>query len=309
MQTKKRARKFDELFSRIFGRPKEDFPPVKEREKEESLAPVSEKLLEADTALLKKIPVVNSFNFVEGSCVIIGTQVAEKFRELRTNLFTLKLRDGLKSFVFTSCHHGEGKTTIAINLAVFLAKSRDLRILIADCDLRRPQVKKYINYKPEFGLEDVIEGKAELHQSLVYSRDDNLYVLLSRRGHSNAAELLESPKMGEIMKTLISTFDIILIDSSPILSTTDPTILGRMVDGIILVIKTNQTQRESVTYAKELFEQAKVKVIGMILNHLRYYIPRYLYRYQYYEDYYYHYYYRKAGLEEEEEVAENKNEK
>jgi len=230
--------------------------------------------------------------------VISGTQVAEEFRALRTNLLSIKAREGINSIVVSSCHHGEGKTTTAINLARFMAKARHRKVLLFDGDLRRPKIKEFLSLKPEVGLEDVLSGKADIKEALLYSEEDNLAVLPVRGGHSSATEMLDVPAMGELASLLTASFDYVICDTTPLLSTTDPCVLGNRMGGVVIVVRAGVTQRESVEHGKTILEQADVRLLGMVLNHVRFYIPRYLYRYQYYQDYYYRYYY---GGEEREE--------
>ncbi len=234
---------------------------------------------------------VSKFDITKHMEVIPGTQVAEEFRALRTNLLTLKAREGVNSVAISSCHHGEGKTTTAINLARFLAKARHRKVLLFDGDLRRPKVKEFLSLKPEVGLEDVLSGEADVKDALVYSEKDNLVALPVRTGHSSATEMLDVPAMGELASLLTASFDYVVCDTTPLLSTTDPCVLGARMGGVALVVRAGVTQRESVEHGRNILEQADVRLLGLILNHVRFYIPRYLYRYQYYHDYYYRQYY------------------
>ncbi|MFW5798286.1 MAG: polysaccharide biosynthesis tyrosine autokinase [Planctomycetota bacterium] len=223
----------------------------------------------------------------------LSSGASEEFRVLRTNLLSLQERRGIRSLTISSCHHSEGKTTTATNLARFMAKSRDRRILLVDADIRRPKVKEVLGIKVQFGLDDVLMGRCSLDQAMVFSEADNLMVLPTRRGHSNATELLELPLMDSLIETLDKQFDFVLYDSTPIFSTADPGVLGAKTDGIVLVIKAGTTYRESIEHALHQVEQAGGVVLGVILNQLRVYLPKYLSRYHYYQDYYYTDYYHR----------------
>lgn len=240
-----------------------------------------------------KIDVMRAIEWSSSVMAESGTQVAEEIRSLRTNLWTIRLERDIKSIAITSCRHNEGKTTMAINLSLFMAKNRDRRILLIDADLRRPKLKSLGNLKPDLGFDDLLQGRCEPWEVIRYSERDNLYFMPTVRGHSNASELLELPRTSKIIAELRGMFDYIIYDAPPILSTTDPVILGRMVDGVIMAVKANATQRESVEHAQSMLEQVKINIVGVVLTQMRNYIPRYLYRYQYYHDYY-HYYYTKT---------------
>ncbi len=243
----------------------------------------------APADLWEKIRHVDKFYFDPEMEIAGGTQLAEKIRELRTNILTLKASKGTKSILLSSCHHGEGKSSASINLAKYMSKNEEYRTLLVDCDLRRPSVKKFLNWEVECGLDDVLNGKASLDEAILYSEQDNLSVLFTRCGHLNGAEMLERPMTSEIVRQLNENFDFIIYDCSPVLSTTDPTILGKLIDGVVMIVKTGVTQRESVEHAINLFGQARVSILGIVLTHLKFYLPRYLVRYNYYQDRYAYY--------------------
>ena len=237
--------------------------------------------------LISEARKVQKFVLAEGVAVAGKTQAAEEFRALRTNLLTLKATKGLGSIVLSSCHHREGKTTTAINLALFMAKSPHRKVLLLEGDLRRPNVKECLSLPIEAGVEDVLTGKAKIGEALFYSEEDNLAVLPVRSGHADAAERLDSPAMEKLMPLLLASFDHVICDGTPLLSTTDPCVLGSRMGGVALVVRAGVTQRESVEHAMLILEQAGIPFIGLILNHVRFYVPHYLYRYQYYHDDYY----------------------
>jgi len=251
---------------------------------------------------------VESFNFIPTCEVIEGSQLAEEFRLLRTNILALAKREGMRSLVFSSCHHGEGKTTCAVNAARFLARKQGIRVLLVDGDLRRPNVARFLGLMetdertgrqtyPGYGFDDVLMGAATLEEGLVHSVGDNLTVLPSRKGHGDAADILEVPHTAHVLSRLEREFDIVLYDSSPVLSTVDPRILGAGTSGIILVVHAGKTQRENINYVRETLAQADVPLVGVVLTHVKLYLPRYLYRYHYCQDYYYRHH--REYLEEE----------
>jgi receptor protein-tyrosine kinase len=233
---------------------------------------------------------VGKFEFSQECSFSQSSEVGEKFREIRANLQTLQTDKGIKVIVFSSSHHNEGKTHTAVNAARFMAHSKGRKTLLIDCDLRRPQIKNHITAQCDYYLEDILAGKCKITDAVVHSEEDNLSLLLTRRGQSNATEMLEAPAMVKLLATLRQAFDFVIIDTSPILSTTDPMILGAMSDGIILVVKTGFTQRESVEQAISLMYQSNAKVLGVVLSQMKNYIPKYLYRYHYFSDAYSDYY-------------------
>ncbi|MBI4577484.1 MAG: CpsD/CapB family tyrosine-protein kinase [Planctomycetes bacterium] len=248
-----------------------------------------------DEEFFSRVVRVPRFDIDRHVLVLSGTQLAEEYRQMRTHLQALAAEHGVRVFGLTSCHHAEGKTSTAINTARFLAKSQDSRVVLLDCDLRRPGVKGFLGHEPEAGMDTILAGETELASSMVYSEEDNLHVVFATRGISSAAEALESSRFEAVIATLRPRFDFVVIDTPPLLSTTDPAVIGKRTDGMALVVQAGATQRESVHHARSLLEQVGVQVLGIVLAKVRDYLPRskYLYRYHYYHDYYNYYkYYR-----------------
>jgi len=249
---------------------------------------------------LERARVVSAFSLSPEVKIKKGTIVAEEFRALRTSLLTLYERKGMNSVVFTSCHHGEGKTSCVLNIGMALGRQRRLKVALVEGDLRRPKFGNRMGFNVEVGFDKVIIGEADLEDCLIYSETDNLYLLPARRGHSDAAEMVGTERMDMIMQRIRTTFDLVIIDSTPMLSTTEPLILGGLSDGILLMVKAGQTQSESVEHARAIIEQAGVPILGCLLSHVKNVLPRFLYRYQYYHDYYYYYTYGRTEGDEEE---------
>jgi capsular exopolysaccharide synthesis family protein len=217
------------------------------------------------------------------------SMMAEEYRALRANFSVLQEKEGIKSIVVTSCHHREGKTTTSLNLAMMLARNPERRVLLVEADIRRPRLKSILRLDNFLGLDDYLEGKGRLQEVMFYVQQENLYVIPARAGRSNATDLLEQSRMEELMTFFRRRFDFIVYDTSPVLATADPISLGVLTDGVVIVVEAETTQRESIEHAIGLMEQTKVRILGFILNRMRFYLPKYLYRYQYYHDYYYRY--------------------
>lgn len=241
---------------------------------------------------------VEKFRFSPECSFSHSSEIGEKFREIRANIQTLQVDRGVKVLVFSSAHHKEGKTHTVVNTARFLAQHENRRTLLIDCDLRRPKVKNHIFVDCERYLEDVLTEKCALTDAIVWSEHDNLALLITRRGQQNATEMLETPTMKKVLETVRHMFDIVLIDTPPMLSTTDPMVLGAMCDGVITVVKAGATQRESIEHAISLMYQANAKVLGVVLTQMKNYIPRYLYRYHYFNDIYSDFYERQSDADD-----------
>jgi capsular exopolysaccharide synthesis family protein len=212
--------------------------------------------------------------------------VDEEFKKLRTNLIYMMEKRDLKTFLFSSSRHAEGKTTTTLALARCFGEISGLKTLVIDADFRRPRLKNFFDIEVEVGIDDVLAKNLDIKDALIYSEKDNVYVIPTRRGHSDASELLGMERMKHVVEVLREDFDVVLIDSSPCISTTDPFVIGSFVDAVSLMVKMRHTPRQSVEYTINLLRQKEIPFIGLVLTHHRGEYHSYLLqRYNYYSDY------------------------
>jgi exopolysaccharide/PEP-CTERM locus tyrosine autokinase len=220
-----------------------------------------------------------------------GSIVAEQFRKLRTYLLRPGLQNPPKTILVTSAFSGEGKSLIAINLAISIAVELHSYALLVDCDLRNPTLSRWFGLQEAKGLSDYLLEKGELTDLLVKTQVDKLSLLCGGSSQENPVELIGSRRMEYLVDELKSRYHdrYIILDSSPVLATTEPNVLDNMVDGIIFVVRAGETPRESVQQAIKLLKTEKI--IGVVLNdmefkssalHSRYFgTNRYYYDYGY----------------------------
>lgn len=214
-----------------------------------------------------------------------NSRVAEAYRSIRTSIIFSAPEDRpLKTILITSSMPQEGKTFISINLGIIFANVKE-KILILEADMRRPRIYSVFNMDNDVGLSSLLAGEAGLDEVIRAVSVPNLYLISSGPIPPNPAELLSSTKFPEVVDELKKRFDRIIIDTPPVLSVADASILANVADGVIEVIRANSTTIVPVLRAKQRLEEAKARVIGVILNKVN--VKR--------EDsyYYYHYYYRK----------------
>ena len=213
--------------------------------------------------------------FYEASSV-----VSEQYRILRTNIQSINPDEPIKSILISSSIASEGKTVTAINLAISMAQDLDNKsVLLLDGDLRKGKIKKYLGLESKKGLSDILSDGHSLDDSLLDIGLENLTVLPSGNFPGNPAELLGSSKMKDLLDILKQQFDYIIIDTPPIISLTDPGILGSQVDGVVMVVQAGRTQKGVISHARSLLRQAHAKVLGFVLTNVQYHVPEYLYRY------------------------------
>jgi len=206
--------------------------------------------------------------------------ITEQYKILRTNILSMNKGKPPKTMVVTSALHSEGKTVTALNLAVSLAQAiHKPRVLLIDGDLRRGRLGSYLGVGNKLGLSEVLVGKTNVNDTLFHLDIENLTYMMSGEVPDNPAELLSSDDMKEFVNSIRARFDFVLIDTPPIISVTDASILGAFVDGVLMVIQAGRTQRGIVKRAEELLEQSHSKILGHVLTNIEYHLPEYIYRY------------------------------
>jgi protein-tyrosine kinase len=211
---------------------------------------------------------------------------AEAFRKLKTQIF-LHPGNSPRTILVTSAAPQEGKTLVAVNLAVAISKEIHSNAILVDGDLRRPGIhlEKCQTAK---GLSNYLSDGVPLSEILVNSGIEKLRVILAGPSTRKSSELIRSKKMGELLQSLRESGDntYIVIDSPPAIATADPTLLSKMVDAVILVVRAGYTSRESVQSAiKSIGRQ---KIIGVVFNQMDVkpstYFSEYYRYYQYYKE-------------------------
>ena len=194
--------------------------------------------------------------------------ISEAYLSLRTSLLLSSAEHPPKTILFTSSLPGEGKTTTAVNTAVSLTKLGS-KVLIIDCDLRRPTVHKQLSISSATGLTNYLSGtEYELDDLVQELSIQNLSVLASGPIPPNPTELLSSHKMREMLESLYEEYDHIIIDTPPIVSVTDSTILSTAVDGTVLVISSGKTTGDILQRSNQELGAVNSKVLGAVLNNV-----------------------------------------
>lgn len=189
---------------------------------------------------------------------------AESYRSLRTNIQYSSIDKHVKTLVVTSSNAGEGKSTVAGNLAYTFFQSGK-RVLIIDCDLRKPSLHRKFNVSNEVGLTDVLVGTSELNK-VMKKIDDNLYLLTTGTLPPNPAEIIGSNTMESFLEECKINFDYIILDTPPILPVTDSKLLAIKADATVLVVRSEISKSKHVSQAFKELEKVNANVIGTILN-------------------------------------------
>jgi len=204
----------------------------------------------------------------------------EGLRSIRTNIMFRTKDKPLRRLLVTSAAPQEGKSFISSNLAAVIAMT-GTRVLLIDCDLRRPTQHKLFVRANKLGVTDVLEGMP-LDEAVWSTPVPNLDLLVAGPHPANPAELLGSEKMLKLLDS-ITGYDMIVIDSPPVSAVADPLILSRMVDGVVMAVRSNQTQKNQVIHCRSRLSEMDANILGAIVNRLD--VRRSGYGYYYYYDY------------------------
>ncbi|MFQ5883319.1 MAG: SPOR domain-containing protein [Candidatus Methylomirabilales bacterium] len=226
----------------------------------------------------------NKYSFLI-SLFIPRARAAEAFRVLRTNLLFSNLQHDSQTIMVTSTAQMEGKTTVAINLAITLAQLGK-KTLLVEADLRNPFVHHAFGIPKEPGLAEVVLGTASLDEVTLGFADlmlgkagverlvdspgfDKLFLLPSGYQPPNPSELLSSPGLEAFLAEARQRYDYVILDSTPILPVADSTVLGSRVDGTLAVVQVGRVPRAALRRAKVLLESAKARLVGVCLTGVR----------------------------------------
>lgn len=213
--------------------------------------------------------------------------ISESYRTLRTNIQFSSLDKNLNTIVVTSSTQGEGKTTTICNLAITIAQSGK-SVLLVDCDLRRPRVHKNFDLNNYSGLTNILSGQNEDTDCIKETTIANLSVLSSGPKPPNPSEVLGSKSMKRFVEQMSEKYDYVLLDAPPVGLVTDGAIVSTLADGVILVASSGEVAIEAAKRSKELLENVKANIIGVVLNKVS------VAKSQYYKYYYNQYYYQDA---------------
>lgn len=190
---------------------------------------------------------------------------SEAIRMLRGNIQFFSVDRPLRRVLITSTVAGEGKTTVAVNLAASIAAT-NVPVLLIDADLRRPTFKKYFPNMVGPGLSEVLSGRANLGDVINKTNIPNLSIVASGELPPNPSELLGSQRMAELLDLAATLAEVIVLDTAPALSVADATALGPMSDGVVLVVRAGTTNADNALGVVKSFERHGARVLGVALN-------------------------------------------
>lgn len=206
--------------------------------------------------------------------------ITEAYKAMRTNImFSLKSSGQCKTLIVSSGNPGEGKSTTTANIAIAFAQMGD-RVLLIDADMRKPRMHRYFSVKNRKGLSNILGGFETLENCINHIEEMGLDVLPAGNIPPNPAELLASGEMDALLQTLSGRYDYVFFDTPPINVVTDAAILSKKVNGVVLVVRHNITNKDVVERSLKTLEFAGARVLGLVFNAIerKTYDGRYSYR-------------------------------
>lgn len=194
--------------------------------------------------------------------------ISEQYRIIRTNIMFSNIDSDIKSVLFTSEMPSAGKSTTAANVAVAFAQAGKKTILV-DADLRRPTSHYTFSLSNHSGLTTGIVNDLSLESITKNTAVENLDLVTSGPIPPNPSELLSSSRMSEFLMNLRDIYDMVIVDSPPILAVTDAQILSKNVDGTVIVTNVRNNNRNRLLEAKQLLEKTDTKILGIVLNNVK----------------------------------------
>jgi len=210
---------------------------------------------------MKKYPKRGSFQDVKLNAEAVGFQIKESYKKARTNIAYSIVKKGCKMVSITSSSKSEGKTITAVNIAIALAQQVDTRVLIIDCDLRRPRIQSVLEIPVDKGITNYLNFECEVSDIVYTSKLDNLDAICCGTIPPNPSELLSSDNMKELIKELSKQFDTppigVVIDALPIIKQTD---------GVVVIVRDNVTDIRDYKKTIDILKRSEANIIGVIFN-------------------------------------------
>jgi capsular exopolysaccharide synthesis family protein len=192
----------------------------------------------------------------------------EVFRTLRTRLYQVRANQPLRVLLISSALPGEGKTFVTSNLSQSIVRQRERRVLLIDGDLRLSRLHQMLGAPPSPGLSDYLLGEADESAVLHRGADENLFFIPGGRSVSNPTELLANGRLEALLARLAPAFDWVLFDSPPVIPVSDATIIAKLCDGVLIVVRSGSTPFDLAQKACQEFQDKPL--IGAVLNQADY---------------------------------------
>lgn len=199
----------------------------------------------------------------------LGFQVRESYKTARTNIAYSIIKKGCKKVAFTSSEKSEGKTVTAMNVATALAQQVDTRVLVIECDLRRPRVHSALKISPTPGITNYLNNECLISDIIQETKLENMKAISYGAVPPNPSELLASDDMDNLIKEVEKDYDYIIFDTPPVGVVIDAVPIINKADGVVIVVKNKTTTYPQLNKTIEILERSGGKILGIIINKVK----------------------------------------
>jgi protein-tyrosine kinase len=200
------------------------------------------------------------------------------YEDILTRLHTQYPGKSIKTIMFTGATHGGGATTTAINFAKVLLRDHQVRVLLIDANMRTPNLRELFDIQNEEGLTDIVLNNDSKPYKVLSFGSSYLFVLATGGNYVGPVGLFESERFDTFLSNARDEFDYVILDTAPIPSFAEARVLCEKVDGVVLVVESGKIRRQVALRAKKELEDAGARILGVVLNRRKYYIPEWLYK-------------------------------
>jgi len=200
------------------------------------------------------------------------------YEDILTRLRTHHPGESIKTIMFTGTAHGGGATTTAVNFAKTLVRSHQVKILLIDANLRTPNLRELFDIENDEGLTDIVFDNDIRPYKVINFDPSYLFVLATGGNYVGPMGLFESERFDTFLNNAREEFDYIILDSAPLPSFAEARVLCEKVDGVVLVVESGKIRRQVALRAKKELEDAGARILGVVLNKRKYYIPEWIYK-------------------------------
>lgn len=226
---------------------------------------------------------------VNVSIEALGFQIRESYKSARTNISYSILKKGCKKIAFTSSAKGEGKTVTAMNVASAFAQQVDTKVLVVECDLRRPRVHSALKITPSPGITNYLNDECSYYDIIKETSINNLYAVCYGAIPPNPSELLASEAMADFIKMIEKDYDCIVFDTPPVGVVIDAVPIIKASDGVVIVAEDNVTTYPELNKTIDTVKRSNAKILGIIVNKVKSGASRKIKKYKGYGGYTYGY--------------------
>jgi capsular exopolysaccharide synthesis family protein len=203
---------------------------------------------------------------------------AEEYRKMYNTLRMVGNDRTIRSVLILSSVHGEGTSSVCSQFARSVAQGEGEKVLLVDANLRNPTIHNFFDLEQGAGLVDLLEGRVSADEVIRETEPRGLSIVMAGSPTTNAPKLLGSSHLIKALEIWKERFSLVIFDTSPVLTYADAVVLGRFVDGVILVVHAGKTRWEVIQRAQEILKNAKANILGVVLNKRQYVIPKPVYR-------------------------------